>query len=263
MERIDTVAAIARFGTDDVPGVVAAIRRDGVAVLDGLWPQQRIAGLHGALAAHYPEYVATGGELPDDHRAVGTNRFLSPIAYAAPFDCADILLHPVLSALCSAMLGDQFVFEAFGVICARPGAEDQGVHSDGGALFPEQKLDAILPPAALAISCPLVAVAADNGGTAFLPGSQRNPTITDGREFVTAALPLGSCQVWDLRILHHGRRYLSSETRPVIYATVCRPFWIDHRNFEPGRNAKLLASRNALAMLDADQRRRFVRAEIS
>lgn len=263
MAGLDPSAGIARFAADQVDEAIAVLRRDGVAVFDNLWSERRIADLHAALAQHYPAYVATDEDLPGDHFGVGERRFLSPVKFAAPFDCADVLLHPVIEAVFAALLSDAWVIEAFGVICARPGADEQHVHCDAGAMYPGEGLDRILPPPAMAMYCPLVPVLGDNGTTGFWLGSHRDPGLTESGKFVTADLPLGSAVVWDLRTYHHGRPYREGPTRAVLYQTVCRPFWIDHVNFVPGRNAKLLASKAAVKQLDKTHRRRFVRAEFS
>jgi Phytanoyl-CoA dioxygenase (PhyH) len=263
MAGVEMAASIARFTADQLDEAQAAMRRDGVVVFDNLWSEQRMAELNAAMAQHYPAYVATDEDIPGDHSDVGDRRFVAPITFAAPFDCADVLLHPALSALFATLLTDQFVIEAMGVICARPGAEAQHIHRDNPPMFPGEGLDRILPSAALAMYCPLVAVVGDNGSTGFWPGSHRRDGDLVEDQFVTADLPLGSCIVWDLRTYHQGRPYSTGPARIVLYETVCRPFWIDQVNFVPGKNAKLLASQAALDQLDKKQRKRFVRAEVT
>jgi Phytanoyl-CoA dioxygenase (PhyH) len=262
MAGLEIASAIARFAADQVDEAVAAMRRDGVVVFDNLWSEERMAELNAAMAQHYPAYVADDQDIPGENADVGDRRFVAPITFAAPFDCTDILLHPAISALSAKLLTDEFVIEALGIICARPGAEAQHIHRDNPPMFPGEGLDRILPPTALVMYCPFVAIVGDNGSTGFWPGSHRRNGVHIADQFVTADLPLGSCIIWDLRTYHQGRPYTTGPARVVLYETLCRPFWIDQVNFVPGQDAKLLASRAALDQLDKQQKRRFVRAEI-
>lgn len=240
--------------------LLAGFRRDGYLVIGGVLPQERIAGLLGHLHREYPGHV--GADKPDDFFKVGKRRIVAPVRYAAPFDCADIVTHPLLSDLLAAILGDDYVLEAFGVISSLPGAEEQHVHRDGGILFPDTGIDRLLPPSALTAVIPLLAMNEVTGKTAFWPGSHRSGEAERQGEGVAPEIPAGSLAIWDFRIFHGGLANLGKQARPLLYLTACRPFWIDHRNFVPGRNAKLLASQAALDALDETARARFARAEI-
>lgn len=242
---------------------VADFRRDGYLAIADVFPPRRIAELLAHLKREYPASV--GAAPPDDHFKVGNRRFITPIRFAAPFDCGDIAGHPLLGGLLNGILGAGWVFEAFGVTCSMPGAEAQHIHRDGGVLFPESGIDKVLPASAVTIMIPLVDMDEVSGSTMFWPGTHRM-VLKQGEdagqvEAVTPVIPAGGLALWDFRVRHGGRPNLGSEPRPLLYFTACRPYWIDHLNFVPGQNAKLVAARDALDSLDAGLRARFIRAE--
>ncbi len=204
-----------------------------------------------------------GGDLPDDHYTVGDRRFTAPLRYAPPFDCADFVTHPLVDAMLCGTLGANYVLEAFGVISSLPGAQDQHVHRDGAALFPDSGLDGLLPPSAVAVAMPLVDLDDTSGMTVFWPGSHRQSQHDPEASGTAAEAPAGSLVFWDFRTFHNGMANKGSAARPFLYITTCRPFWIDTLNFVPGRNAKLGASRASLDALDETTRARFARADVT
>jgi len=251
---------VPRHGVDADADAYADFRKAGVIVFDQLWPAARIAELLATLETLHPDYVGKVARRPDDRFEVGDGRFISPLTFAPPFDCADILLHPTLVRFFSRALGPKFVFEAIGVISALPGAAAQTLHSDGAWLFGEVGLDRILPAFAMTVVIPLVAMDAVSGMTALWPGSHLHDRDVDTDPYEAPEIATGSCAAWDFRLRHRGLANNGTQARPLLYVTVCRPFWIDHKNFEPGVNAKLLASRSAVAKLPEADRKRFMRA---
>jgi hypothetical protein len=239
-----------------------ALRRDGFTVLPDLVSADRVAEIMALLDRDYPAYVGRDTQPPDTFK-VGHRRYNAPLTFGGPFALRDVLLAPALVALANATLGPHWVFEAYGAIYSLSGARPQPAHRDGATLFPETGIDRVLPAAALTFVLPLVECDSGAGRTALYPGTQRFDEPGPDDEPVVPRPPLGSALIWDFRIRHYGEANDSSLARPMIYATLCRPFWIDHRNFVPGRTAKLLARCEALASLPEDERCRFVRAELA
>jgi len=249
-----------RFECSAYDAAIAAFRRNGVIIIEGIFSRERIRELLDHLRRDYPSYIGAG--KPNDSFIVGGGRFTAPLCFTPPFDCADIIAHPVLSALLSSILTDTFVFEAVGIISSLPGAVDQHMHRDGGMLFAETGVDRIIPPSAVTVVVPLVDMDEVNGTTAFWPGSHRSNEPDDNAPFVAPSITTGSLALWDFRLFHRGLANCGRSARPLLYVTACRPFWIDHDNFKPGKNAKLLACQPALDRLDEQTRARFVRAEL-
>jgi hypothetical protein len=250
------------FYDDSLKGYLDRFQRDGFLVVPDLFEKARMAELLGHVRFLHPEYV--GAEPPQgDHFEVGDRRFTAPLRYAPPFDCADFVAHPLVDALLRAMLGADFVLEAFGVISSLPGAKEQAVHRDGGPLFPGSGLDGLLPASAVAAAMPLVDMDETSGMTVFWPGSHRKGERDKDAPGVPALAPAGSLVFWDFRTFHNGQANRGETARPFLYLTACRPFWIDHRNFVPGKNAKLSASRESLDALDEATRARFIRADVT
>jgi hypothetical protein len=246
---------------EQLAALLGQFNRDGFLVVKDVFDRQRVRELLDNLRREHPEYMGEGE--PDDHYEVGNRRFTAPLRFAPPFDCRDFITHPLVDGMLRALLGTSYVIEAFGVISSLPGAQEQHVHRDGGPLFPDSGLDGLLPPSAVAVSLPLVDMTETNGMTVFWPGSHRQAEHDRNTTGVKAQPPAGSLVFWDFRTFHNGMPNNGADARPFLYLTTCRPFWMDHRNFVPGRNAKLMASRAAIDALDEATRARFVRADVT
>lgn len=259
--RAEMTAGISRFGGEAADEAAEALLRDGVVALEGLWPAQRIDELALALRQSIPGAFDTRAPLPEDIWVVGTKRIngLVPIA-GRMAGCIDLLQNPALLALLDKVLGNNWVYESFGVISSFPGSTVQKLHSDSPHLFEDKTIAAMLPPFALTISIPLVDVDEVNGSTEFLPGTHRilqSPETADGS--VWNAVLRGNCMIWDFRVRHRGQPNNSAEPRPMFYATACRAFWQDSTNFVPDAR-KLVIGRDARARIAADRHRHFARA---
>jgi hypothetical protein len=253
-----------RFSAADCDGAGAALRRHGVVIIDDLWPAARIAKFLEDLRETYAEiFDERQGQL-DQTQFVGDLRHVSPIVVGGALNCTDVLLHPVLDDLLQKPLDAGYVFESVGVIQSHPGADRQHRHRDGSPLFALPQLDRLLPAFAMTVTIPLVAMDAKSGTTAFWPGSHLMEDESQLREDAMFApiVPPGSAVIWDYRIRHCGLANRGDRTRPLLYVTACRPFWIDSKNFKRGRDLKLLVAPEVLESLDKAGRKRFARAQL-
>ena len=149
------------------------------------------------------------------------------------FQAVQRVVEKVLRPLFEHILGPDAVVHQASVITNQPGSEAQHMHRDGPHLFSGTQL----PPHALQVFLPLVAMTEDNGPTHFKPGSHLHESQATGADValptVTSWPGIGSCNVWDYRTLHNGQPNLSPHSRPVMAFTVAKPWWKDDRNAFP------------------------------
>lgn len=253
---------IAHYGSEAAVEAAEALLRDGVVGLERLWPASQIDDLRQSLRKVLPGAFDMEAPRPEDVWIVGTRRLngLVPIA-GAMRDCVDLLQHPALLTLLDQALGENWVYESFGIITSFPGATLQQLHSDNPNLYADTSFAGKLPPFALTISFPLVDVNEHNGSTEFLLGSHHlaeAPPTGDGT--VTREVARGDCMIWNYLVRHRGQANSSDAPRPMLYATACRSFWQDSSNFVPDAR-KLVLGRDALARVSEDRLRHFVRAK--
>lgn len=246
-----------RIGADAVADAAVAIRRDGAVAVEGVWPGETVDRLREVVLSQHPEF--TDPAALRDYLGTRGERFIAPVTVTNAVRSAGVLDSPALEELCGTLLGEDFVYEAFGILMVYPGVKAQGAHRDGAALFPETGLDRILPPSALTIAIPLVDVDADFAPTGVAVGSHRVLADTEDVRLEPVELRRGDMAVWDFRVVHSGLANRTDRSRPALYLTACRPFWIDHRNFVQTARAKLVAHPELLPELGP----RFVRAEPS
>jgi len=247
------VSAIARVAADAVDAAAEALRRDGVVAVEGLWSAETIDALAATVAAQHAEFTDPDGL--DDYLGDKHERFIAPVALTTAIRDSGLCSSEPLNALYSAMLGEDYVYEAFGMLMVRPGAPPQGPHRDGGLLFPETGVDRILPPSALTVAIPLVDVTADYAPTGAVPGSHRHQAAADPAELIPVTLCRGDAAIWDFRTNHAGLANRTDRPRPALYFTVCRPYWVDHKNFHANARAKLVGDPAVFAELGP----RFIR----
>ena len=250
MERL---TQIPRFHADAAGDAAGAVRRDGATVLEQVWRAETIDRLREVVFQQHPEL--TDPELLSYYSAKKRKRFRRPLAVTSAIGATGLYETAAVDELCSALLGPDYVYEAFGIIMAPPGVGAEKAHLDGGELFPETGVDKILPPAALTLAIPLIDVPLLCGPTGIAPGTHRAP-YAGPETLVPVELERGDIAVWDFRVRHAGLGNQSDQMRPLIYFTACRPFWIDHKNFDPA-DTRLIGEKVEITRLG----RRFARAK--
>lgn len=235
----------------------AAVRRDGAAIVEGVWCADTIDAVRELVLRQHPEFSRP--ELLEDYLGRKGERFIAPVKLSLRIEASGLLASPTLEALCQALLGEDFVYEAFGILMVHPGAAAQNPHRDGGILFGDSGIDKILPPSALTVVIPLVDVDRDCAPTGFAPGSHRTLVPDNHPELSPMILRQGDLAVWDYRVIHGGLANATDRDRPALYLTACRPFWVDHKNFVDAARAKLIGEPAVIERLGP----RFVRAQPS
>ena len=248
------MSAVVHASAENTAQTAAVLRRDGVVILDSLWDASKVDQLRALVERQHPEFVDPSSL--HDYLGKKKERVLAPVHITREMYDSGLLRSAPLDAICRVMLGEDYVYEAFGVIWVQPGAPAQKPHRDGGALFAESGLDRVLPPSAMTVAVPLVDVDLDLAPTGAAPGSHRLAQGAEVGELQPIELARGDAAIWDFRTFHGGLANLTDRPRPALYFTVCRPFWIDHLNFRKDARVRLVGEPEVLAELGPS----FIRA---
>jgi ectoine hydroxylase-related dioxygenase (phytanoyl-CoA dioxygenase family) len=238
-----------------------SFRLNGALIIEDIVENAIIAEARRALAISYPQYL-DGSE--QEHAArVGGKRLMVTITLEPPFDDPQLFANPYLLPLLNAELDEAFVIGAYGVVVSLPSAPKQHCHYDGGILFPRSGFDSLLPAAAITVGIPLIEMNQTHGTTALWLGSHRDANRVANDEAVEPVVREGSCMLWDFRLFHAGTANLAGVPRPLLYLTYCRPWFLDHLNFNTKKNAKqkpLHVNKNVLSGLSEQHKRLLARA---
>jgi hypothetical protein len=235
---------------------VTRIRVDGFAALPGIVDPDLIASARAAFLERYARFLRAAEHA--DALTVGNRRYMVTLEIEPPFDDVQFLANPRLMPIVKTLLGNDCVLGNYGVVCSLPGAAAQAMHYDGGDLFPETRLDDLLPVTAITMAIPLREMNDQNGTTALWPMSHRRlgevPT-GPGHEPVVSE---GDVLLWDYRLRHLGTANRSELPRPLLYATYCRQWYLDQHNF--AKQPPFSIGQSAYSALPDHVRRLLVRA---
>lgn len=249
-------------GTDPDETLAAALtilRREGVVVLDDLVDPALIARCRVQLEGLHPEMART-----DRERNYGPyeGRHCMPIVIDGALAERDLLLPLPVSRIARTLLADAYKVDSVGMLVSAPGAPEQIPHHDAW-LYPEEGLDRLLPPFALAFSLPLITVDETNGQTAFWRRSHRSASPEAGGPYDFApALEPGSAILWDFRVLHCGLANRSERPRPVLFTVLSRDWWVEVEPPEATRYRKLQVARDVHTSFRPKWKSRFSRARV-
>jgi ectoine hydroxylase-related dioxygenase (phytanoyl-CoA dioxygenase family) len=231
VEASGTERLAGEWRADSLEIITRALTVDGVVVLDEVIDR---SAAQRARTAFLDRYGTRLGSDDDDARRVGNRRTMVTISLDEVFGHDTFLANQLVVSAAMTVLGQRVEYDSVGCVCSLPGAAAQHQHRDGGLLFPETGLDAMLPAAALTIAIPLLDLNEVNGSTAFWPGSHRRHQRPES-EPVVPEVPVGSVTIWDYRVFHGGTPHRGLEPRPLMYATLCRHWWSDKVNYSGGR----------------------------
>ena len=225
-------------------------RADGALMVEDIIDTAIIAEAQRAFHEVYSHYL--GGSTHEDALSVGDRRLLITIRLESPFDDPQFFANPYLLPILNVALDDGFVLGAFGVVCSLPSAPIQQEHDDGGILFPQSRLNGLLPAAAITVGIPLIEMNEVHGTTALWLGSHRDASAALKETAIEPVVREGSCMLWDFRLKHGGTPNGSALPRPLLYLTYCRPWFVEYLNFSAKKNPKqkpLLARKTFLSGL--------------
>ena len=246
------------MSSERIEEAISKLWRDGVCMLaEAIDPAILSTGLS-ALRAARPDFFEP--DQAPEKLFVSSGRFFAALEIAGVFGQRSLLLPAAVEQVLSASLGDDFVFDSWGVINALPGAEEQHWHRDGGILFPSNPLEFMLPASAVTLAIPFVEMNGETGTTGFSLRSHRAPEHAEVPDH-EPQVAVGSALLWDYRVFHKGMANRSDRARPLVYATFCRPWWTDPINH--GEQARLIAEKGAFDAMEPDLRRRLRRAHVA
>lgn len=250
----------------------SALERDGVVVLDGLFPLSLLRRLRREVLRRHES-----GELRERGlvRDIG-GRYAAVLPFEGPFLDRRFYANPRVAGLIEAVLGEDHCIGSLEAVIALPGAYRQHLHIDSPIRFDQGAGRArrryrgdlsSLPPYAVTLCVPLCDLDTDNGATALWPGSHkaalraRPPSdAAVRRRFPEARMvgPLGRAFLFDFRTFHCGMPNYSREPRPILMLVFTRS-WYRDPNLTEVRPSVVIAPR-ALARVDERHRRLFMLA---
>ncbi len=150
-------------GDTTVGRVLEAMRTDGFAVVEGLLSAAELRASREALAPH----LAQGPFGRNPFEGLRTQRIYSLPAVAPVF--ASLVEHPLVLAVCNALLAPNYLLSAAQAICIHPDEAPQAVHYDDG-FYPFARPR---PAISLATIIAIDDFTAENGATEAIRGSHR------------------------------------------------------------------------------------------
>jgi hypothetical protein len=257
----ETECNAGEFGKETLASASRSFRLDGALIIENIVEGTIIAEARRALKQSYHQYL--DGSEQEDAARVGDRRLMVTITLEPPFDDPQLFANPYLPPVLNAELDDGFVIGAFGAVFSLPPAARQHCHYDGGILFPRSGFDSLLPAPAITVGIPLIEMNQTHGTTALWLGSHRDANSVASKEAVEPVVREGSCMLWDFRLFHAGTANPGTVPRPLLYLTYCRPWFMDHLNFNTKENPEqtpLVVNKNVLSGLSGQYKRLLARA---
>ncbi|OSZ69231.1 phytanoyl-CoA dioxygenase [Sphingomonas sp. IBVSS1] len=185
--------------TADPAAIMAALRRDGAIIIDGLIPDPEMA----ALAAEIAPWLEATPNGRDDFTGHLTTRTGALVARSPRV--RDLVMHPLIHALCDDLLKpycERWQLHLTQAIRIRPGQKAQAIHRDRWAwgthlAHVEPQLNTIWA---------VTDFTAENGATQLVPGSLdwSDSRVTEPHEIVPAVMKRGSVLVYTGGVFHGG-----------------------------------------------------------
>jgi hypothetical protein len=200
---------VAHFAADaDPASIMAALRRDGAIIIDGLIPAADMA----ALAAEIAPWLAATPDGRDDFTGHLTTRTGALVARSPRV--RDLVMHLLIHALCDDLLKpfcERWQLHLTQAIRIRPGQKAQAIHRDRWAWGTHL---AQLEPQLNTIWA-VTDFTAENGATQLVPGSLDWPDsrVTQPHEIVPAVMRQGSVLVYTGGVFHGGGENRSDADR--------------------------------------------------
>ncbi|MFL5967915.1 MAG: phytanoyl-CoA dioxygenase family protein [Gaiellaceae bacterium] len=196
--------------------LAADLERDGICVLPGLIPEEKVARWKDAFDRLYAQRGATEGGLAPRGKA----RHYLTLPWVEPFADPDVFAHPAILGVLDRVFAQEYVMVQLGADVAERGAENQEVHRDYRPLFDDS---VVTPLYALAVNFPLVEVTRDNGPFTMARGTHvlsRDEGLRRTESGENALEPFfakpGDVTIRTPLALHLGTENVSDGPRPMV-----------------------------------------------
>lgn len=212
--------------------------QNGCLAIKNVFDPDYVRTLHGEFENRFTEYFSD--RVYEDALDVGDKRTMVTIGLEGAFASDRYFAPPTIFPLLEFLLTKNLIVSAMGCVISLPGSEDQHRHRDytniynPGFTYPGvEDFIARGPPYGITVGIPLVPINEENGNTRFWPGShlkimQEGEDVGPGVDFVSE---VGSCYLFDYRILHSGLGNRSDRPRPLLYNIYTRPWFLDTKNY--------------------------------
>lgn len=211
----------------------------GYLVVENVFDPDLIRRVHAHFMDKYRKYF--DDRLYDDALDVGHRRTMVTIDLEGPFNTSELYAPPKIFPLLEFLLSKKLILGGLGCVVALPGARVQQIHRDHDNIydagFDYPGADVVMakgPPYAITLGIPLIPLTGLTGSTRFWPGThlrrvnRLDPNLGPGVDF---AMDLGSCYLFDYRVLHCGTENRSDTIRPLLYNIYTRPWFRDAANY--------------------------------
>ena len=234
MQRLEVSTAetsAGRMAAGNLRACARALEEDGCVLLPGVVDVGHVDALNGRMQEDIRR-LERGRGVSNDWQGVRP-----PPCH--PWLFRDIVFNDMAVDVLRAVLGEGLALDGYGANTAYPGEATQGVHGDGGQLWPG--LDRAHPPFGLIVNIPLVDVDEENGATRFWPGTHKDVgTVMRRSEFVDPervrrreaerpsermCMRRGDLVVRDNRMWHCGTPNRTAVPRPMLTLIYIAPWW--------------------------------------
>jgi ectoine hydroxylase-related dioxygenase (phytanoyl-CoA dioxygenase family) len=211
----------------------------GVLVIKNAYNPKFIDALNTEYLTKYKEYCVE--KSFKNARMVGHRRTEVIIDVEGLFNSERLYANSKLMPLLEYLLGKTLILNSLGSVASLPGSQNQHVHRDMDNIYApsiNKKADyswLSQPPVyAITVAVPLIPITPLTGNTRFWPGthhsavSHHDPDLPPGEDFTC---DLGSCVIFDYRIIHAGMANNSDKIRPLIYNVYSRDWFRDTANY--------------------------------
>lgn len=239
---IDVTAGEIASGTlapEHLEEAVAALRRDGLVVLNDVINLAHIAALRDRMLEDLPR-ILEREDAPYNFNSGNVQQDPPPFP---PYLFRDVLLNDQVVAVTHRMLGPGVKNAYYSGNTALPGGTQQPVHPDIGQLWPD--LERATPAFGFVVDVPVVDMNPENGSTQLWPGTHLDTTMhaqldtlrvpdADVAQRASVAPPIqpavraGSVLIRDLRLWHHGMPNHTHAPRPMIAMIHYIHWWSDN-----------------------------------